>query len=482
MDMERKRVFLAGILLILSGCGLSERLSTKGVRDDSIGVYLRIPKNWTSASEGEALVVTGPSGVKITITSSSLPAQSEVLGTDQHSAAIIRDFTKQRYKTDLADGWRLNGFYTRTVKAVKGDEMQAVWVTAIPRVVTVYEVRFSGKKGAMEGALPGIESALKKEFRFTKINSIIFETPLWTITSANYGGYMFWVLVLVCIVFLGRYFFIDGWRLVRAPADVFRDLARGEGFIYPVFWILLAAFLAGAIYGSLLPGEISKVEQRIAAQAESTRQAAKGMTTDPYLEELLVQDMRERAVQPLVTYLETVLFYVPVVVLVAWLAFGILLFVVLKIFRGRVALFATIKAVTILFALWSLAGSLIYAGQVRGDPIQQYIGYGLAAWGVFLILVMMRETGRVNFGIALVGLVICAGTVGYGLNYVKTSQFEPVQSQVRGALSPNRRIVDQFATPFSTAPAASPTPGATPQAPTPPASGSPPPMAPGRGY
>jgi hypothetical protein len=477
MDMERRLFLLIGILFFFSACGLNERLSTKPVRNDSLGIYLRVPKTWTSASEADALTVTDPSGVKVKITSVTRPAQSEVLGTDQYSADLIREFKSQKYETELLDGWRLNGFYTRTVKAVKGDEMQVIWVTSLPQIVAVYEVRITGKKNALEGALPRIESALRKDFRFTKINSILFETPFWTITSADYGGYMFWLLVVVCIVFLGRYFFIDLWRLIRAPADVFRDLARGEGFIYPLFWVLLASFLAGAVYGSLLPGQIAEIEQRVASQAEGVRATVKGMTTDPYLQELLVQDVRERAIQPIVTYLDAVLFYIPVVVLGAWLAFSILLFIVLKIFRGRIAFFATIKAVTILFALWSLAGALVYAGTAKNNPIQQYIGYAFAVWGLVLILIMLKEIARVNFVVGLVAVAISAGAVGFGLNYLKTSQFEPVQGKMRAALSPNRQLVDQFNTPFTTAPAATPAPGGNPPSPPTPAPGPA-----GRGY
>ncbi|MHA2647187.1 MAG: hypothetical protein V2G42_02410 [bacterium JZ-2024 1] len=453
--MDRKIFVTAGILFVLTGCGITERLSSKAVRNDSMGIYLRVPKNWTAGTEGEAIVITEPSGTKIQITSATLPAQSEVLGTDQHSADLIRKFSGKKYKTELQEGWRLNGFYTRTVKAEKGDELEVLWVTAIPRIVTVYEVRMTGKKAQIEGNYARIAEILKRDFLFTKINAVLFDTPLWTVTSSNYGGYTFGLLVLVCIVFMGRYFFIDLWRLIRAPSDVFRDLARGEGFIYPLFWILLAAFLAGAIYGCTLPGEIAKAEHRISQQAEGVRATVQGMTTDPYLQELLVQDARERAIQPLVTYLEVVLFYIPLAVLAAWGVFSFLLFLVLKILRGRLGLFATMKSVTIVFALWSLAGGLIYTGLTAGNTIQQYAGYAIAGWGVFLMLVMAKETGRVGFGVGLVGLAIAAGAVGYGLNYVKTSQFEPVMTRTRAALSPNRALVDVFNTPFSAAPGAS---------------------------
>lgn len=453
--MEGKPFLWVGILLVLSGCGLTDRLSTKAVRDDELGVYFRVPKNWTSSSEDGALTVTEPSGIKINITSAPLPAMNDVVGTDEFSRDLMKDFRKQNYETELGEGWRLSGLYTRTIRMTKGSEAMVIWVTAVSSIATVYEIRMSGKKEAIESSYSRIENNLKKDFLFTKVHSILMETPLWTITSSNYGGFMFGLLVVICILFMGRYFFVDIWRLIRAPSDVFRDLAHSEGILYPIFWILLSAFLAGAIYGSLLPGEIARIEARIWSQAEQVRPTVKGMTTDPFLQELLVQDVRERAVQPIVNYLEAVLFFVPAVVLGGWVVFSILLFIVLKIFRGRVALFATMKSVTILFGLWSLAGGLVYAGQTSSNTVQAYAGYALAGWGVILILIMIKEMSRVNFGTGLAGFAIAAGIVGYGMYYLKTSQFEPVETKMRAAMVPNKQLVDVFQTPFSAGPASS---------------------------
>ncbi len=447
--MNRSLAFGLVLLVALTGCGLREGLGTRGVQNETLRLYFRAPKNWQLRENQKRLLFGLPEGTTLVFYRESVDAQNEIQATE----ILLQQLRKELrgWEVQEEDSPRIDLQYARKLIFRGDDEARIYWLVPILDLGTVYVASLQGSGAAVLRAATEVEGLLTRRLHFTTVNPVLFDSPFTEITMQNYYGYMMALLALISVLFMGRYFFLDLWRLIRYPGDVFRDLARGDTLLYAMFWLLFAVSLGGAFYGFRLPHLQVQAQVRVDNMAEaSVRNKVKELTTDRFLQEALFQDVRKRALAPLANFLDDLQFQIPVAIFVSWLGLSILIWLLQWIFRGQASFLGVLKATTLYTSLLVFAGFLLYWGRVGATGLGQYAGYVVAAWVFYLGIVFVRTVSRLKLGPALVILFLALGGV-VGGNYYYFVQYtyqETVLPRVRSQLSPDRNLLSVFLSPL----------------------------------
>ncbi|MFN4182766.1 MAG: hypothetical protein ACK4G3_06155, partial [bacterium] len=204
---------------------------TKPHEDRNLGIFFRHPPQWKVEEQAGGLKIILPSGsfLEVSTQDEIQPLQVEI--TDRTVEKDTAELQKKGYEVGSIRTYRIDSQYVKSYQATKQQEYQRVWVTMLPETLKIYRIRYVAQNPSKkeENLIP----KFIQTWRFLGTMEVFWTTPFFTITGRNFDVFSLVLLALFSLIFLGKEFWIDLYRLVRVPGDVFRDLSLAESLIYP---------------------------------------------------------------------------------------------------------------------------------------------------------------------------------------------------------------------------------------------------------
>ncbi|MGH8104639.1 MAG: hypothetical protein ACREJQ_08975, partial [bacterium] len=342
-------MLLAMAALGLADCSVIERSGTSPFKSAPAGVYFRHPKAWSvsDTKDGVAVKISGSATVKVT--GQDETRDNDIEASDRAADALIERLKKEGWTASLGSSQRVDGTYVRSLTAKKADRSQKVWVIAVHHDFRDYFVTFSASIGEYEANLPRVDKMVQT-FQFINETPVLHDNVFFTVTTKNYAMFMFLLIALVAALFLWKDFWVDLWRLVVAPADVFRDVGRGAIIVYPILVVFITGALLAATVLSFRNTILQTADQKVMQAAKSRSEPAiEKATVDPDGRAILRYDVRRRGLAPYEEVLAILPFWIPLIPLILWFMQAVGLFLGIKIGRGHTTFLWVLKGSAFLF-------------------------------------------------------------------------------------------------------------------------------------
>ncbi len=428
---------------VLSGCTVLQNFGTTPYYNTEWGLFFRHPSSLSVTEEKGTLVLKFSGKATLTITTEEELLDRPVEATDRKVKALREGLEKEGFKVSDAGLLRVDGQYVKILEARKESASVRIYVAAIPTVLKDYLFRYEAPAAEFSSDVKGVDQIFRT-LKFTGNYRLVWATPFWTVTGRNMGAFSMVLLALIILIFLWKDFWVDLYRLVVAPGDVFRDTARGATFLYPLFIVLLTGSLTSARMFQNADNLMANFDQMVMTQAQiQSVSAINQMTKDEDMRQALLYDVRRRALQPYEQMLTYGPYLIPFLVLALWLVYSVSFFLALVILRQYTTFPWVWKGSSFLFVPFFLSG---YAGDMAflsGSAVLYGLAGILFLWGLYLTIVALAEFGHMRRGnavgallISVVFIALVVGGVGYYLvqNYAAqaASAFTPDRSLLRG--------------------------------------------------
>jgi len=429
---------------VLSGGTLLQNYGTSPYYNQEWGLFFRHPSSLSVTEEKGALVLKFSGKAALTITTEEELLDRQVEATERKAKALREGLEKEEFQVSDAGSLRVDGQYVKVLGARKEGASVRLYVSAIPPVLKDYVFRYEAPTGEFSTFLPRVEQIFRT-LKFTGNYRLIWATPFWTVTGRNMGAFSMTLLALLIVIFLWKDFWVDLFRLVVAPGDVFRDTARGATFLYPLFIVLLMGVLSAAKMFQNSDTLMANFDQIVMAQAQmQSVPAINQMTKDEDMRQALLYDVRRRALQPYQQILTYGPYLLPFIDLALWLVFSVSFFLALLILRQYTTFLWVWKGSAFLFVPFFLSSYVGDLGYFSGSALVSGLAGIIFLWGLYLTIVALAEFGHMRRGnavgallISLVFIALVVGGVGYYL-------FQSYATQVSSAFTPDRSLLRGF--------------------------------------
>lgn len=420
-----------GLLVMALGaadCSVIERSGTVPYSHDSAGIYFRRPKAWSVAGTKDGFTVKISSSATITYSSQKEARDNPVEATDRAADATLKQLQKDKWEASLGASQRADGTYIRAVNAKLNDKKQRTWIIAVPHDFKDYLLTYSASSSEFNSHLPEAEKLIST-LEFIKDSPVLYDNLLFTVTTKNYVVFMFLVIALIAVLFLWKDFWVDLWRLVVAPGDVFRDVGRGAMIAYPILVVFVTGMLLTATVLSYRNTFLQNADTAVTAMAKlRSMPAIEKATDDPDARLIMLYDVRRRGLAPYEDLLGMIPFWMPLLPLVAWFMTAVGMFFGIKIARGQTTFLWVLKGSAFLFVPQFFSGFGAIHGFFSGNLAGSIVGGVFGLWGLYLMFVAARELGHFRRGEALVAVIvtlILLGLTGFGIGYYWGTNYAP---------------------------------------------------------
>lgn len=445
--MTKTAIRWMGILLMVAGaadCSVLERAGTAPYKNESLGIYFRHPKAWSVSESKGGFVLKISSSAKLTYSSVAEMRDNAVEATDREGDAYIKQLQQGKWDAKQGSSERVDGTYVRTVNASQGDQKQRTWVAAVPHDLKGYLLTYSAPSSEFNTHLKDVEK-LVRTVEFVKETDIKWDNLFFTMTSKNFMVYMLVLVSLISVVFLWKDFWVDLWRLIVAPGDVFRDVGRGAVIVYPILVVFVTGVLLTAKVLSYRSTILESADALVTAKANTiTMPAIKKATDDPEGQLIMLYDVRRKGLAPYEEALGLIPFWVPLLPLISWFMLGVGMFLGIKIARGQTTFLWVLKGTAFLSIPQFLSAFLSIQGIITGNMVATVFSGIFGLWGLYLTFVAARELGHFRRGEALIALfvaLIFQGMAVGGMEYYWISNYAP---KFNSGYTPNTSLIRGF--------------------------------------
>ncbi|MHA2611466.1 MAG: hypothetical protein V2G33_03675 [bacterium JZ-2024 1] len=420
---------------------------TKPHEDRNLGIFFRHPPQWKVEEQAGGLKITLPSGSYLEVSTQDeiRPLQVEI--TDRTVERDTAELQKKGYEVSEIRTYRIDSQYVKSYRATKGQEYQRVWVTLLPETLKVYRIRYVAQN-------PGkTEEKMIQKFiqtwRFLGTMEVFWTTPFFTITGRNFDVFSLVLLTLFSLIFLGKGFWIDLYRLIRVPGDVFRDLSLAESLIYPIFLFLFSVFLLTAVVTSHKNHYLAQWDSKVREIAKMRSEGkVMELTPDPEMQTMLLADVHNRAMLIPTEIIESLPYVIPTFWALVWFVWGLGGFLGTKIFRG-LATFAMIwKSLAGLFFPIALATIFFLWYTILGGWWWLLLVLVTGVYSLYLSWVCFAEVGRFRLSEGIfswiISLIFVSIVIG-GMGYYSMQNITP---RFHSAFNPKAELIEIFAPPL----------------------------------
>ncbi len=416
--------------------------------DRNLGIFFRHPPEWKIVEKEGGLRVEIPGGAYIELTTESEIRSLQVEVTDSTVEKDRQLWEGKGYEVASAKTLRIDGQYVKTFTVEKEQEFIRFWVTLLPETLRIYRIAYYSAPGAGRKNSEYIQQWLQT-WRFLGTRKVFWTTPFFTITGRNYDVFFLVLLSLFCLIFLGKGFWIDVYRLVRMPGDVFRDLSLSESFIYPIFLVLFSTFLYTAAVSQQKDYFLAQWDETVREKSRLlTTTKVEALTTDPTMRGVLMSDVHHRAMLIPEQIITSLPYLLPLISLFLWVVWGLAGFLAMKVFRGLTTFPQVWKSIAGLYFPLALSQIIFLWYITKGGWWLLLLSLLIGAGLLYVMWLCFAEVGRFRLAEGvfswMVSMII-VGVVFGGMLYYSVQQISP---RFRAAFNPRAEIVETFAPPF----------------------------------